>query len=279
MKIKDKINPFVIHTILLLFSFLAIYPVFIMVAGSLKTATELSSNASGIPIAPTLENYSRLINFNSGLILRTFVNSIFVASTYAFLTVIVASLAAFAFAKYKFRGREVLFVMLLITMMIPAELLITPLYLMFSKMHWLNTYRVQIIPGIANVFALFLMRQYMITIPYSLIEAARIDGARDFNIFLKIIMPMSIPSIGALAILQFLSKWNELLFPKIMLTKQELMPVMVILPTLNELDSARSVPWELVLTGCTLVTIPLIIVFLIFQDKFLSSVTLGAVKG
>lgn len=279
MKIKEKINSTLIHVVLILFSFLAIYPVFIMVSGSLKTATELSANASGFPITPTLENYSRLFNYDSGLILRTFSNSIFVASAYSVITVIVASLAGFAFAKYKFFGRDVLFVMLLITMMIPAELNITPLYLMFSKMHWLNTYRVQILPGIANVFALFLMRQYMITIPDSLIEAARIDGARDLKIFYKLIIPMSMPSISALAILQFLGKWNELLFPKIMLTKQELMPIMVILPTLNELDSARSVPWELVLTGCTLVTIPLIIVFLLFQDKFLSSVTLGAVKG
>ena len=146
-------------------------------------------------------------------------------------------------------------------------------------MKWLNTYRVQIIPGAANVFAMFLMRQYMMSIPDSLIEAARIDGAGEWKIFSKIVLPISSPSIGALAILQFLSKWNELLYPKIMLTKQKLMPIMVILPTLNETDSARSVPWELVLSGCMLVTIPLIIVFLMFQDKFLSSVTLGAVKG
>ena len=137
----------------------------------------------------------------------------------------------------------------------------------------------QIIPGAANVFAMFLMRQYMMSIPDSLIEAARIDGAGEWRIFSKIVLPISSPSIGALAILQFLSKWNELLYPKMMLTKQKLMPIMVILPTLNETDSARSVPWELVLSGCTLVTIPLIIVFLMFQDKFLSSVTLGAVKG
>ncbi|WP_040761269.1 carbohydrate ABC transporter permease [Ruminiclostridium cellobioparum] len=279
MKINDKISSILIHIVLILFSLLAIYPVFIMVAGSLKTATELSANASGFPIAPTLENYVRLFNFDSGLIVRTFSNSIFVAAAYSGLTVIIASLAGFAFAKYKFFGRDILFVMLLITMMIPAELNMTPLYLMFSKMHWLNTYKVQIFPGIANVFALFLMRQYMVTIPDSLIEAARIDGARDFKIFYRIIMPISMPSISALAILQFLSKWNEILYPKIMLTKKEIMPIMIILPTLNELDSARSVPWELVLTGCTLVTVPIIIVFLIFQDKFLSSVTLGAVKG
>jgi ABC-type glycerol-3-phosphate transport system permease component len=250
-----------------------------MVAGAFKTAQELSSNVAGFPINPTLDNFSRLFNYNSGLVLRTYFNSIFVSASYTLLTVIISSLAAFAFAKYKFKGKNVLFIMLLITMMIPTELNITPLYLLFSKLGWLNTYKVQIIPGIANVFCLFLLRQYMVTIPDSLIEAARIDGAKDLRIFFKVIIPVSVPSIGALAILQFLTKWNEILFPKIMLTKQDLMPIMLILPTLNELDSARSVPWELVLAGCTLVTIPLVIVFLIFQNKFLSSVTMGAVKG
>jgi ABC-type glycerol-3-phosphate transport system permease component len=267
------------HATLILFCLVMIYPVFIMIAGSLKSAEELALNVSGLPKNLTIENYSRLFFFNSGLIIRTFSNSVFVATSYTLLTVLVASLAGFAFAKFRFWGRDVMFLLLLVTMMIPAELNITPLYLLFSKLGWLDTYEVQIFPGIANVFSLFLMRQYMITIPDSLIEAARIDGASDFSIFGQVMIPISMPAIGALAILQFLHKWNELLFPRIMLTKEKLMPIMVILPTLNEIESARSVPWELVLAGCTLVTVPLIIVFLVFQDKFLSSVTLGAVKG
>lgn len=276
-----KLHPshIAMHVILVLVCLVLLYPVFVMVAGSLKSAEELALNASGFPKVPVLDNFRRLFNFNSGLIVRTYGNSIFVATSYTALVVAVASLAGFAFAKFRFWGRDVLFLLLLITMMIPVELNITPLYLFFSRLGWLNTYRVQIIPGIANVFSLFLMRQYMVTIPDSLVEAARIDGASDFFVFRKIIVPVSVPAIGALAILQFLSKWNELLFPKIMLTKERLMPIMVILPTLNEIDSARSVPWELVLAGCTLVTLPLIVVFLLFQDKFLSSVTLGAVKG
>ena len=123
------------------------------------------------------------------------------AASYTALSCLLASMAGYAFAKFKFRGRNVLFLMLLITMMIPAELNITPLYLIFSKMKWLNTYRVQIIPGAANVFAMFLMRQYMMSIPDSLIEAARIDGAGEWKIFSKIVLPISSPSIGALAIL------------------------------------------------------------------------------
>ncbi len=279
MRNKIRVSTVLLHVVLILVSLILIYPIFVMVSGAFKTAAELNSNVAGLPIEPTLNNFSRLYNYNSGLVMRTYFNSIFVSSAYTLLVVMVSSLAAFAFAKYRFKGRDFIFIMLLITMMIPAELNITPLYLLFSKLGWLNTYKVQIFPGIANVFALFLLRQYMVSIPDSLIEAARIDGAKDFKIFYRIIIPVSAPSIGAIAILQFLSKWNEILFPKIMLTKQQLMPIMLILPTLNELDSARSVPWELVLAGCTLVTIPLVIVFLLFQDKFLSSVTVGAEKG
>ena len=276
---KKKIEGIVLNGIMIFACLIATFPVFIMVSGAFKSAQELSVNVAGFPIAPTLKNFSRLLNYNSGLIVRTFLNSVFVSSTYTILCCVLASMAAYAFAKFRFRGRDVIFLILLITMMIPAELNITPLYLIFSKINWLNTYWVQIIPGAANVFAVFLLKQNMTSIPDSLLEAARIDGAGELKIFRKIVWPVSSPAIGSLAILQFLSKWNELLYPKIMLTKEKLMPIMVILPTLNETDSARSVPWELVLAGCTLVTVPLVIMFLIFQDKFMSSVTLGAVKG
>ena len=279
MKIKFRLSTAVIHVLIILTVFLAMYPIFVMVAGSFKSAQELNYNVAGIPKAFTLENYTRLLNYNSGIILRTYLNSILVASCYTLLTLTVTSLAGYAFAKYRFRGRDPLFVLLLITMMVPMELNMTPLYLIFSKMKWLNTYQVQIIPGVANVFALFMMRQHMQSIPDVLLDAGRIDGAGEFRIFRDIVLPVSKPALGALAIQQFLSKWNDFLYPKIMITKAKLMPIMVILPTLNEIDSARSVPWELVLSGCTMVTIPLIIVFLAFQDKFLSSVTLGAVKG
>ncbi len=279
MKKKIKFSSVMLHMSIILAVFFVMYPIFVMVAGSFKTAQELNYNVAGIPKIFTLENYTRLLNYNSGIIVRTYLNSIFVATCYTLLTLTVTSLAGFAFAKYRFKGKNFLFILLLITMMVPMELNMTPLYLIFSKMKWLNTYLVQIIPGVANVFALFMMRQHMYSIPDVLLDAGRIDGAGELRIFWNIVLPVSKPALGALAILQFLSKWNDFLYPKIMITKAELMPIMVILPTLNEVDSARSVPWELVLSGCTMVTIPLIIVFLMFQDKFLSSVTLGAVKG
>ncbi len=268
-----------LHAILIFFSFFAAYPVFIMISGSFKTLQELFRNSLGFPQSPTLANYTRLLTMNSGIIVRTYLNSLFIASCYTALVLIAASMAGFVFSKYKFFGKNVLFVMLLITMMVPGELNLTPLFLIFSRLKWLNTFQVQIIPGIANVFAMFMFRQYMDSVPNSLLEAARIDGAGHWRVYRDIVLPISIPTIGALAILLFLGKWNDFLFPKIMVDKINFKPIMVVLPTLNENDAgAAAAPWDLVLTGCTIVTVPLIIVFLIFQDKFLSSVTIGAVK-
>ena len=163
-------------------------------------------------------------------------------------------------------------------MMIPVEITIPAIYLMFSKVHMLNTYSVQIFPGIANVFCLFMLKQYMDSLPDSLLEAARLDGAGDISIYQKVVLPLVSPAIGALAILTFLGKWNDYLWPSMLLTKTEVMPIMVVLPTLNTGNSQWSTPWELVMAGCVIVTLPLIIVFFIFQDQFMSSVTIGAVK-
>jgi len=275
-----KIKGAILHIILIAVAFCALYPVFIMIAGSFKTAAELAVNASGFPKNPTFDNYKRLLNYNSGIIVRTYLNSVFVSVSYMLLTLFVSSLAAFAFSKYKFRGKNVLFVALLFTMMVPAELNMPPMYLLFSRIKWLNTYQVQILPGIANVFALFMLRQYMQSIPDSLTEAARIDGAGHFKVYTDIIIPTTMPAISALGILLFLGKWNEFLFPKLMLDKVKLMPIMLILPNLNEANTTFTVPpWELLLTGCAIVTLPLIVLFTIFQDQFVSSATIGAVKG
>ena len=280
MRYSKKVwTRFGMHAILIIVSLIAAYPVFIMVSGSFKTLKELFANSTGLPMNPTLDNYHRLFNINSGIILRTYLNSIGIASASTLLTLIAASMAGFAFSKYRFKGRNVLFVMFLITMMVPVEVNITPLFLIFSRLKWLNTYQVQIIPSIANVFAMFMFRQYMDSVPDSLIEAARIDGAGHWRVYRSIILPVSVPTLGALAILLFLSKWNDYLFPRIMVDKINFQPIMLILPTLNETDNSANVPWDLMLTGCTIVTIPLIALFLAFQDKFLSSVTIGSVKG
>jgi len=163
-------------------------------------------------------------------------------------------------------------------MMIPREITMPAIFLMFSKAKMLNTYTIQIVPGIANVFCLFMLRQYMDSLPGSMLEAATLDGANRIQIFRRIVLPLTKPALGAMAILTFLEKWNDYLWPSVLLTKKEVMPIMVILPTLNVGNSQYAIPWNLIMTGCAIVTLPLIIVFLIFQEQFMSSVTIGAVK-
>ena len=267
------------HLVVIIACFFALVPIYIMVMGSFKNTPELLLNSVGLPksFAPT--NYIGLWNYNSGTILRTYLNSLFIGIVYTVLALIFASMAGYAFAKFNFKGKNILFMMFLLTMMVPQELNLTPLYLIYSKIGWLNTYRVQIVTGIANTFSMFMFRKNMETIPDSLIESAKLDGANQWQIFRKIVIPVSEPVIGALAILVFLGKWNEFLLPKMLVSKVEKLPIMVILPSLSVGDNAYNVPWELILTGCTIVIIPVIIIFLIFQDKFLASVTVGAVKG
>ena len=256
----------------------SLLPVWIMLIDSLKTGGELAVNSWGIPISPTLKNYVDLLTYNSGIVVRTFMNSLFVSVVYTALTLIIASLAAYAFSKYRFRGRNVIFMVLIATMMIPSEMTMPAIFLMFSRFKLLNTYAIQILPGIANCFCLFMLKQYMDSLPDSLLEAARIDGAGHLYIYRSIALPLSKPALGALTVLTFLGKWNDYLWPHTLLTKVEVMPIMVVLPTLNTSTSTYSIPWQMVLAGCTLVTLPVVIVFLIFQEQFMSSVTIGAVK-
>jgi ABC-type glycerol-3-phosphate transport system permease component len=257
---------------------MSIAPVVLMFLNSFKTGSELSYNSWRLPENFVMDNYHRLISYNSGILMRTYLNALFVTVSYTLLTLVVSAMASFAFSKYKFKGSGVLFLLLLATMMIPSEIIIPPLYIMFSKLKWLNTYQVQIIPGIANVFCMFMLKQYMDGMPSSIIEMARIDGAGHWTVYWKIALPIAAPAVGAMAILVSLGKWNDYLWPKIMLTDPKVMPIMLILPTLNDKESVWSIPWEMLMAGCSIVVIPLIIIFFAFQSYFMSSVTIGAIK-
>lgn len=267
-----------LNAVLLLFSCVMLYPILLMFFDSFKTAQELSSNPAWIPQQPTVQNYIDLFHYNGGQIIRTFFNSVFVASIHTILVLLVSSLAAFAFAKYRFKGKNAIFFILLATMMIPGELLIPPTYILFAKIGWISTLKIQIIPGIAKVLSLFLMRQYMMSVPDSLLEAGRLDGAGHIQLFLRIMLPTSTPVLATVAILDFLAKWNDYLWPSIMVSNPDKLPIMVILPTLTKDGNLFSIPWELVLTGCVVATVPIMILFLSFSNKVMSSMTAGSIK-
>lgn len=273
-----KTGKIILHVVLIFCSFISLYPFFIMFTGAFKTSSELMKNAAGWPIEGTLENFPRLLNYNSHIISRTFLNALGVSAVSTVIVLVLASLAGYAFAKFKFKGKRILFLFFLATMMLPMEVNMTPLFIMFSKLHWLNSYQVQILPGIANVLAMYMYKQYMESLPDSVMESAYLDGAGEWTVYRKIVMPMVRPATSALAIIMFMGKWNDYLMPRTMITKQKYMPIMVILPTLSDTGTSYVIPWELIFAGCVLITVPLLAVFLLFQDKFMSSVVMGAVK-
>jgi len=266
------------HILLICAVLLSMYPLLIMVLNSFKSDAEVLRNPAGWPIVFTLQSYVNFVTYQNFQSIRSFFNSVFIASVSTVIAVGLASLAAFAFAKFRFRGRNLLFAILLGTLMVPGEVTLPPLYVMFASIGWLNTYQVQIVPGVASVFGLFMIRQYMLTIPNALLEAARVDGASPWQQFWRIVVPISSPVLGAFAILHFVQRWNDYLWPRIVVTSAEVQPIMTLLPDIRDPTVGFFIPWGMVMAGCVLVTLPLILVFLLFQDRFLAGVVVGATK-
>jgi len=265
------------YSVLGILTVLSLYPLVVMVLNSFKSNAEIDLNPSGLPQKITVENYVSILGGPANL-LGNFWNSVLVSTISTILAVFLAALAAFAFAKYRFNGRNFIFAMLLATTMVPGEITIPPLYLLFAKIDWLNTYQVQIVPSIVSVFGLFMIRQYMLTIPNSLLEAARMDGANHWKIFWLIVLPISTPVLGAFTILHFLSIWNSYLWPLLMANKSDVTPLVVVLPTLTDSQTGFTPIWGSIMAGSVLSVLPIVVVFVFFQNKFMSSVVLGAVK-
>jgi len=265
------------HLALVLACLLFLYPMALMTINSFKADAEMYVNPAGFPQRWTLQSYGKIFQYHGGMWIN-YVNSVIIAVTSTVLAVFLCALAAFAFAKYRFKGRNLIFSLLLATMMVPPEITIPGLYVIFAKLQWINTLRAQILPTITPVLGLFLIRQYMLDIPDSLIEAAKIDGAGHITVFWKVMVPTSAPILGAFAILHFMSVWNAYTWPVLVATKQQVQPIMVILPQLVDPIIGFLPVWGTIMAGCVLSTLPLLIVFVAFQDKFMSSVVIGAIK-
>jgi len=278
IKLVRKVQVILANAVLILLTLVSLYPLFMMVLNSFKTDSEISWNPAGLPTQWTLESYASVIKYHGGL-LRNFMNSTFVAGTATLSATFLSSMAAFAFAKYRFWGRDFLFAMLLATMMVPGEITVPPLFIFMSRLGWINTYQAQIIPGLTSIFGLFMMRQYMLSIPDALFEAARIDGAGHFRLYREIMLPVSAPVLGAFAILNFMGNWNSYLWPLVVATDRKVQPIIVVLPNMRDPVVGYLPVWGTIMAGCVMATLPLMIVFVAFQDVFLSGVVVGSIKG
>jgi ABC-type glycerol-3-phosphate transport system permease component len=259
---------------------LAIYPYLVMLFGGFKVAGELSTNPGGIPARPTVDNFVDLLTGATGAVMwRSLLNSVIVTVPFTALTVLFCAMAGYAFAKFRFPGRTVLFTLLIASMLVPTDINIPTLYLLFSKIGWLDTYQVQIFPGTASVLGMFMARQFMIAIPDEVIDAARVDGAGPWRTFFRIVAPMSTPVLGAIGVLTFVFKWSEYLWPAVMVNSTKLQPIMVTLPALSTSASGFIIRYELLLAGSVIVTLPLLLLFLRFQRHVMASNLAGAVRG
>jgi len=201
-------------------------------------------------------------------------NSLLLATVVPALQIITSSLAAYAFARLKFPGRDKLFLVYLGSLMLPGQVTVIPNFVIMNYLGWIDRYAALIIPPAFIVFGTFLLRQYFLTLPYELEEAAKIDGCSRFGTFLRIIMPLSKPAVAALAIFQFKTEWNSFLWPLIIMNTPKKMPVQVGLAFFRSTGDYQSA-WELILAGTMIAVLPIIIVFLICQKHFTSGMNLS----
>ncbi len=257
---------------------LIILPLVWMLSASFKTTTEIYRfPPTLIPNNFTLANYERLTT--EWPFWNWYVNSLVVAVIVTLAVLFFSSLAGFGFAKYRFRGNKALFIILLGSTMIPFQLILIPLFIVMSRLSWTNTYYALIIPFMAPAVSIFLMRQFITSIPTELMESARIDGASEFGIYWRIILPLARPALAALAVLTFLGSWNSFLWPLSVLRVREAMTLPVGLASIQGgLTAGSEAPIGASMAGATLITIPIVLVFIAVQKHYVAGLTAASVK-
>lgn len=245
-------------------------------SSSLKLNSEIFSYPlTLIPRNFTFSNYVRLVSGEQIPFLRQLLNSCIVSASFTALALFICSIVGYGFAKFQFCLKGPLFIMVLITMMVPQQVLLVPLFLLMNRFYWLNTYLAVIIPGAFNAFGVFFMRQIMVSIPDELIDSARIDGASEFGIYWKIALPLSSTGMAVLAIILFLTSWNDYLWPLIALRTEEMFTLPVGLATLLGL---YKVEYGMIMAGGFLATLPVIALFISRHRQFITGMTSGAFK-
>lgn len=265
----------VVHALLAALVIIMLGPYLYIFSSSFKeTYTLISIPPQLIPEKFAWDNYRYILNELPFSL--WFFNTILVAVLVTVGTVLIDALAAYAFAKKEFWGRDLLFGLMLATIMIPGALLLIPAFLITNELGLLNSYGGLIIPALANVLGVFLLRQFMQTIPEELEHAARIDGCSDFGVFGRIIMPLSAPALATLSIVVFTSQWNNLVWPLVVLNNKKLYTLPLGLALLR---SEFQVNYGITSAAAFLSVVPLVIVFIFLQRYFLEGLTVGAVKG
>lgn len=271
---KTKRNLILRYIILLIIVSFMLVPLIWMIATSLKEPAKVFTQFFPNPIR--IENYTEMLGNLS--FLKQYWNSIYIAVLVTLSVLLFSSMAGYAFARIKFPGSGIIFILFLSVMMIPPEVTIIPLFLFMKELDLINTHLPLIILPIfggSGTFGVFLMRQFFITVPRELEETAIIDGCSKLSVYWRIMLPLAVPSLATLTIFTFLTNWDEFLYPLIFINSRDLMTLPVGLALLT--DEAGTA-WHHLMSATTLVTIPLLVVFFFAQKKFIEGLTAGSIK-
>jgi len=270
---QARIRKVVLYAALTAAAVVVLFPFFWMVVTAFKEPGK-EFTADVLPNPPTLENFRRVLTeYGFG---RYFLNSVVVATVSAVFATLFAAFAGYVFAKKQFFMKEKLFAFLLGSLMIPGLMYVVPQFAVVNRLGWMNTYQAMIVPHLANVFGLFLMRQYMTTVPTELLEAARIDGAGEWQQFRRVMVPLSVPILATLFLLTFQFHWNNFLWQLIVVNVERLYTVPVGLALFK---SAHEELYTLKMAGSCISVLPIAALFFFAQRYFIEGMTMGALKG
>jgi len=274
----NKQHPFKLFAQYAVIAVLAVgtlFPVFWVAISSFKPQSELFRfPMSFLPEQWTSGNYRNALS--QGEFLVYFSNTVFVAVVATLITVMINIMSGYALAKYRFPGRNIIFYVMIATLMIPLQVIMISIFLQLKRLGMLNSLWGIIIPPAATPTGIFLARQYMVNLPDSMIESARLDGGKEFTIFWRIIIPLSKPIIATIAIFSFMWRWNDYLWPLIVITDNRKQTVQ---QALANFVGQLQINWSNLLAMTTISIIPVILVFLVFQRFFMTGITSGSVKG
>lgn len=268
---KDTIFHIIVYSLALV----TIAPFIWMLLTSVKDISEIFVYPpKWLPSQLHFENFSRALQ--AAPFGRYYLNSLFVAVSVTIGQLITCSMAAYAFARLQFKGRDILFYIFLGTMMIPYQVTMIPSFMVLYWLGWIDSYKAMIVPGLASAFGTFLLRQFFLTIPKELEEAAYIDGCSKFRVLWQIIIPLSKPALAALAIFTFMGTFNDFIWALIVVNSEHLRTVQLGLAVFRD---RYTTDWDLLMAGSVMATVPILIVFFFAQKYFIKGITLSGIKG
>jgi multiple sugar transport system permease protein len=262
-----------LYVVLIAIAVFFILPLVIVFATSLKYRTEVYTDPGLLPANPGFENYSALLGSGSAFY-RWFLNSAIVSVTGTLLTVALTSLSAYAFARIDFRFKNLLFSILITTLLLPSVMFLVPQYKLMAQIGLYDTLIALMLPGIASVFGLFFMRQFFLTIPVELEEAAYVDGASRLRTFASVVLPLVAPALATLSVITFLGFWNDYLWPAIICQDNCTLP-----PGLRLLQGQYSADYGLIMAGAVVAAVPVLVIYLVLQRYIIQSVAASGIKG